>query len=317
METLKHPEIDLVYLWVDGSDPRWFERRSRFVKELTGNTEADSRGRYTNNDELKFALRSVERHVPWIGKIFIVTDDQQPDWLDTAHPKINITDIKDILPERAYPCFNSNVIEHYLYKIPRLSERFLYSNDDMFFNADLKTDFFFGTDGYPVVRLKKAPFGRWYNKIRNLIGKKPGEYRHIIFEALSVVREKYGKYYPGVPHHNIDAYTKTDYRIAVEEVFKKEVSASAKNRIRSFNDVQRFAFSLYALAIGHAHLQYVGRKTSLRNQLYKGRFKERMHTYKPKLFCMNDNQKAKDEDRLSAKAFLEDHFPVKSSFEKK
>ncbi len=308
-------DVDLVYLWVDGSDPEWFRRRSQFVQEESPKTEANSKGRYTNNDELKYALRSVEKHVPWVRKIFIVTDNQKPDWLNTEHSKIRLLDIKDILPEEAYPCFNSNVIEYYLYRIPQLSEYFMYSNDDMFFNANLPAAFFFGEDGYPIVRLKREPFGRGYNKMRNWIGKKPGLYRHIIFAALSAIQDKYGKYYPGVPHHNIDAYRKSDYKTAVEEVFKKEILESRRNHIRSRNDVQRFAFSLYALAVGHAHLQYVGRRTALRNQLYRGRFKERLEKYSPKLFCMNDNQKASDEDRARASAFLEAHFPKKSAFE--
>src|SRR5690606_41063299 len=66
-------------------------------------------------------------------------------------------------------------------------------------------------------------------------------------------------YFSGVPHHNIDAYRKSDFREAVEVVFAKEVEIAKSNRLRAFSDLQRTAFSLYALSIGHAHLKYVGR----------------------------------------------------------
>ena len=68
-------DIDLVYLWVDGSDPRWLEKKIRFTGAVSDNSEVNNKGRYMNNDELRYSLRSVERYLPWIRKIFIVTDD--------------------------------------------------------------------------------------------------------------------------------------------------------------------------------------------------------------------------------------------------
>ncbi|WP_367891009.1 hypothetical protein [uncultured Dialister sp.] len=51
------------------------------------------------------------------------------------------------------PCFNSSVIEAYIWRIPSLSEHFLYGNDDMFFYKPLSPDFFF-TQGKPIAHLK-------------------------------------------------------------------------------------------------------------------------------------------------------------------
>ena len=116
--------IDLVYLWVDGNDPKWLKKRSLLFKEIGRNISTNFNGRYANNDELKFSLRSVERYAPWIRKIFIVTDDQTPEWLDIKNPKIKIIDHKEILPDESLPCFNASVIEHFLHKIPNLSEYF-------------------------------------------------------------------------------------------------------------------------------------------------------------------------------------------------
>ena len=67
-------KVDLVYLWVDGSDPVWQAKRQSVVG-YEGNTSADCKGRYADNGELKYSLRSVELYAPWIRKIFIVTDN--------------------------------------------------------------------------------------------------------------------------------------------------------------------------------------------------------------------------------------------------
>lgn len=313
-------EIDLVYLWVDGNDPKWRAKKSTFTGVVSDNSETNSKGRYANNDELRYSLRSAEKHAPWIRRIFIVTDDQKPEWLDTAHPKIRLIDHKDILPPEALPCFNSSVIEYFLHRIPDLSEHFLFANDDMFFNADLSPDFFFKEDGFPVVRLKKKPFGKWYPRLKaalkTLVGKKLGQYAKKLMDSALAVEKKFGKYYSGVPHHNIDAYRKSDYRTAVEEVFEEQVKNSQSHRVRTFGDLHRSAFSYYALAIGHGHLKYVGRKEASRILVYKHDFMQYIQRHQPLLFCLNDNQHVTDADRNKIKPFLETLFPDKSGFEK-
>ncbi len=309
--------IDLVYLWVDGNDPVWAAKKAQITGGVVDtNPENDAKGRYTNNDELKYALRSAEKHAPWIRKIFIITDNQQPDWLDTNHPKVEIIDHKDILPAAALPCFNSSVIEYFLYKVPGLAEHFLFSNDDMFFNKDVSPDFFFGPEGYPIVRLKKKFLGRWNSSLKNLVGKKLGQYAQMVVDSAQKVAELTGKYYSAVPHHNIDSYRKSDYKEAVEKVFAKEVNASQGHHVRTFGDLHRSAFGYFALGTNKAHLQYVERTDTIRILVYSHDFKARLETYSPTLFCLNDNQKSTDEHRKAIAPFLEEIFPDKSSFEK-
>jgi hypothetical protein len=38
--------------------------------------------------ELRYSLRSVEKHAPWVRNIFIVTNGQIPYWLNLALPRI-------------------------------------------------------------------------------------------------------------------------------------------------------------------------------------------------------------------------------------
>ena len=308
--------IDLVYLWVDGNDPQWQTKRNAFVKTADGKTEETCKGRYADNDELKYSLRSAEKHIPWIRRIFIVTDSQTPGWLDVSNPKVKIIDHKDILPQASLPCFNASVIEYFLYKIPDLAEQFLYANDDMFFNADLQPDFFYAKDGFPVVRLKKYPFDNLIYHIRHLIGKKPGYYRTAIYEAALLVKNIFRKYYSGAPHHNVDAYKKSDYKKAIEDVFKAQVEISFSNHTRTKGELQRSAILYYVLAIGHGHLKHVNNRESLRIPAQVDDFMKKLLSRKPKLFCLNDSQRVSDEDRKRIKPFLEELFPEKSTFEK-
>ena len=72
--------------------------------------------------------------------------DNQILLLDVNHPKIKIVDHTELLPKEILPTFNSSVLDYFIYKIPDLSEHFLYANDDMFINADLSPSFFFNEE---------------------------------------------------------------------------------------------------------------------------------------------------------------------------
>ena len=155
--------IDVVYLWCDGSDPLFSDRKkARLIEQgLTWNENNLGSIRYFDNSELKYSLRSVSRYLPWINHIFIVTDGQRPVWL-RDNPKLTIVDHREIIPAELLPTFNSVTIEMYLHKIPNLSEKFLFFNDDMFINASLNPDFFFQNEK-PVVRLIRD-HDRWQFK---------------------------------------------------------------------------------------------------------------------------------------------------------
>ena len=148
-------KIDLVYLWVNDKDEEWQGKRRFWANKLgVVSSEENSDCRYSNNDELKYSLRSAEMYAPWINRIFIVTDNQVPEWLDTNHPKIKIIDHKDIMPENCLPCFNSAAIEVCIDNIPDLSEYFLYANDDMLFASPVEPDYFIDKNNNPIVTLR-------------------------------------------------------------------------------------------------------------------------------------------------------------------
>ncbi len=142
--------VDLVYTWVDGSDPAWDETRAERLADVTGmaaTPESSGRARFEDRDELRHSLRSVHLFAPWVRTIHVVTAGQTPPWLDTSHPRIRMVDHREILPADALPSFNSQAIETGLHRIPGLSEHFVYLNDDMFLGRPVAPELFFDPAG--------------------------------------------------------------------------------------------------------------------------------------------------------------------------
>lgn len=139
--------VDVVFTWVDGADPVWQRKRASEV-HLPYHEEAANESRYRNRDELKYAVRSIQMYAPWVRKIFVVTDDQRPSWLDTNVPGLELIDHRDIFTDTsALPTFNSHAIETQLHHIDGLSDHFLYFNDDMMLGSEVTPQTFFHANG--------------------------------------------------------------------------------------------------------------------------------------------------------------------------
>lgn len=143
--------IDVVYTWVDGADRDW-QLRKNAALEANGqeplNAVAANASRYVSRDELRYSLRSLVANVPWVRRIFLVTDDQIPAWLDPHDPMVTVVPHRQIFGDTGtLPTFNSHAIESRLHRIPGLAEHLIYVNDDMFFGRPLLPTAFFHANG--------------------------------------------------------------------------------------------------------------------------------------------------------------------------
>lgn len=139
-------KIDFVIDWVDGSDEEWNSIRNRY-----NNNGGDTRDvRFRDWDLLPYWFRSVEKNAPWVNKIYFVTFGHIPEWLNINHPKIQIINHKDYIPNNFLPTFNSNAIELLINRIPNLSENFVFFNDDFYINDEVKPSDFFDNNGMPL-----------------------------------------------------------------------------------------------------------------------------------------------------------------------
>ncbi|XP_028409646.1 N-acetylglucosamine-1-phosphotransferase subunits alpha/beta-like [Dendronephthya gigantea] len=103
-----------------------------------------SASRFADNQELRYSLRSIEKFAPWVRQIFIVTNGQIPNWLNLDNPRIKIITHAEIFTNQSHlPTFSSPAIESHLHKIPGLSKKFIYLNDDVMFGAEVWPDDFY------------------------------------------------------------------------------------------------------------------------------------------------------------------------------
>lgn len=142
-------EVDVVLTYVDSTDLAW---QKSFAQHKIA--EHDTKvSYYRQTGLLKYVLRGIAKHMPWIRKIFLVvaSDAQVPNWIDRQ--VVTVITHEKIIPSALLPTFNSTTIELFLWKIPDLAEHFIYFNDDMFAVNKLAIDNFFSADGKPFVQL--------------------------------------------------------------------------------------------------------------------------------------------------------------------
>ncbi|KAJ8250020.1 hypothetical protein COCON_G00232360 [Conger conger] len=103
-----------------------------------------SASRFEDNEELRYSLRSVERHAPWVRHVFIVTNGQIPSWLNLDNPRVTVVTHHEIFQNESHlPTFSSPAIETHIHRIPGLSQKFIYLNDDVMFGKDVWPDDFY------------------------------------------------------------------------------------------------------------------------------------------------------------------------------
>ena len=154
-EKTAYPDIDVVYTWVNGSDPVWLKKKTywsnlginKSVNDTNKADESSSANRYRDNNELKYSIRSIERYAPWIRNIYLVTDNQIPNWLNLENDRLIMVTHSDIFPNKSHlPVFSSPAIESHLHRIQGISKKFIYFNDDVFLGARVLPDDFFALD---------------------------------------------------------------------------------------------------------------------------------------------------------------------------
>lgn len=152
--------IDVVYTWVNGSDPKWLTKKdywaSKYFPVEEKNTTLESNGtsdvfasnRYRDSDELRYSIRSLVKFAPWVRHIYLVTDNQIPSWLSMETDKLTVVSHEEIFANKSHlPVFSSPAIEANIHRIQGLSEYFIYFNDDVFLGAPVLPEDFMTIGG--------------------------------------------------------------------------------------------------------------------------------------------------------------------------
>ena len=186
--------IDAVLPWVDGNDPVLAAKRAPYVSgDVLTNQAVGGSGRYASVGEIRYCVASLLRFAPFIRKIFIVTDGQDPGlgpMLRAHFPEregdVVIVDHRVIFRGRedALPTFNSNSIDTLIWNIPDLSEQFIYLNDDfMLIRPTTPDDYFRGEK--VVCYAERYP--AWFERLLRWL--RPGRigYKSAMLRALELM----------------------------------------------------------------------------------------------------------------------------------
>ncbi|MFJ4091815.1 stealth conserved region 3 domain-containing protein [Kitasatospora sp. NPDC089913] len=320
--------VDAVITWVDDTDPAWQRRRDTARAGLArtaapvapedgdaaSGIAGDADQRFRNRDELRYCLRALAAHAPWIRHVHLVTDDQTPPWLDTDRPGLTVVPHRDLFAGTdAGPVFNSHAIESRLHLIPGLAEHFLYINDDVFLGRTVAPEDFFLGNGLPLC----FPDDRIIP---------PGDARSddsIYVAALKNTRAALtastGKTYPRTLKHAPHPLRRSVMAESAER-FAAELRATVRSPFRAGTDLAPVTLAAY---YAHATARAVD------GHLYGGYFVTDSHEDLARLadlheerwadyFCLADGIR----DRISPQAqhdaltgFLSEYFPVPSPFE--
>lgn len=311
--------IDIVYTWVDGSDPVWLEKKLRTEGKLAelDRVVSDS-ARFKCRGELRFSLRSVFAYASWVNKIYIVTDSQVPKWFVPTSDKVRIVDHSEIIPKRFLPTFNSHVIEAHLHNIPDLSEHYIYFNDDIMLTREISPEHFFAGNGNAHLFITNSftpvgpqnpydtPTQKAAKNVRALIEKQFNRYIYFNFAHT---------FHPQLKSTNIDIY----------KLWQNRIEEFLKNRFRGDNDLA-FATYLapnYTYLSGKADLRrtscmYFNIRSAAAKRHYQVLLRRKNTAIAPYSMCLNDVQTVGEKDKhreLEEILFLQEYFPNSCPFE--
>ena len=283
-KTSQETDVDIVYTWVNMNDSKWLKKKMKY----TG-IKPDKK-RYQQHDEIYFSLETVRIFIPYIRNIFIVTDNQKlikskihKDILK----KIIMIDHTDIIDKKYLPTFNSNTIEAFLWKIPNLSENFIYSNDDTFFGNFLYFNHIYNNRNVPYTYLRKT--NRDITQLKDIPDDQP--WLHWARNSHILLKELFGQPPMLRPIHMATFWNKTACKTAIKLIGKKRLRDQF-SMVRNNKNIQwPIIYQVTGIVLG---LQILG---NINNEMLLMKFDDKesatesskeLFEKKPILFAIND-----------------------------
>ena len=218
--------IDYVVPMVFHDDVEW---QSSFIKRNRVFDESNPYEfvRYRSWGTEHLLIQCIKKFMPFVDRIFVILamESQKQDWMDEEG--VNIVYHKDFMPDEFLPTFNSRAIELYMYKIPGLSERFIYGNDDMFPVSELKeTDFFEGM--VPCLHYTERPFPD-----------DPNDFHFAARNGLNFIASQFGKHYTDTwlkGGHSLTPMLKSTWeRLWENNYFKMKRTITPFRQVKNYN----------------------------------------------------------------------------------
>jgi hypothetical protein len=308
--------IDVVYTWVDDAWPGYLDLLRQHAStrhDLNPNRTRD------NLQLLRYSLRSLACFLPWARRVYLVTcRPQVPSWLNRS--AVTLVHHDELMPAAQLPTFNSFAIVSNLHRLPGLSRRFIYVEDDRLFGQAVEHADFFDAAGrirvHEAIRgtpgagageaANTSPWNLALAYSNALLDERfgPRPRRQLKFAPLAVDRESWGEMIEAWP----EAFART-----------------AASRFRAGGNVApEHLYPYFLLETGRA--VRVPRLTMLRHAWYQplnnvapmqAAGMARLRWFAPKFACLNDNFGARPAPGVvsAVKRALERWFPAPSRFE--
>jgi len=309
--------IDVVYTWVDDTWPGYHALLTRCARDrhdLNPNRYRD------NVDILKYNLRALDRYAPWIDRVFLVTcRPQVPRWLDTT--MIRVVHHDQIMDPADLPTFNSFAIVANLHRIPDLSARFLYLEDDRLFGSRVECRDVFDPDGRPRVFLTsrgtRLPGDRYHERL--------SPWNRAVAYSNFLLDERYGAKPRRMVSHGPLAVDVDSWR-AMIETWEDAFRRTSASRFRATENIApEYLYPHFLLEerrgveASRAAVRTDTAYHPLNNiYLFQRVGLARLRWQHPKFFCLNDDFGQHPNPRVVGLVTreLERWFPDKSRFEK-
>lgn len=328
-------EIDFVVTWVDMNDPKWKKDFATYSGKIDNSKNEVSEARFRDYGFLKYWFRGIEKFAPWVRKVHFVTCGQHPEWLNINHPKLQLVNHSDYIPNQYLPCFNSSLIEIYLHKIPGLAEHFVYFNDDFFIINNITEERFF-KNGLPndiAAFRTNLGLSLWSKCLKNNIRviNQHFDKKEVMkrdhdkwFDPsygsrgrLTKLLSGYDKFVTLRTPHNAQPYLKRTF----EDVWKhaeKELTGMSVHRFRSPEDYTQELFRTWQICKSDFNSYNTYKDTKMFPLLFKTeKAVKAIREQSYSLVCINDNEHIVNFEKTmqSVNDAFESILPEKSSFE--
>lgn len=309
--------VDVVYMWVDGADPSWRARRDEALIARGQQPQLSvAASRFRDHGELRYSFRSLERFAPWVRHVYLVTDQQRPDWLVAEHPRLTVVDHRDIFTDPSVlPTFNSHAIGSQLHHIEGLSEHYLVMNDDVLFGRPVVPQLFFDANGVAKFFLSRATLPAGPPTVDDLPHEAARKH------ARALVTSRYGHTPTQAFKHTAIAQVRS-LNHELEERYAEAFARTASHQFRSVDDLETVSWL-------HNYAGFFERRTrpgAIRYDYFNiveraalDRLEHRLAGQSVDCLCVNDADEGDvdEEERVSRLlAFFEHLLPEPSSFER-
>lgn len=255
------------------------------------------------DNDMRFSMRSVCKHMPWFRRAYVVVDDKAllPKWLITDSNRIHIVEHTEIIPKKYLPTYNSHVVDSFLHRIPGLAPHFIVFDQDMYVGKPTPYADFFTPQGVPINRHYPGP-------TRHGLGATDNMYIQVFQHAIRKYNLDNTRF-----QHSALPYT-IQLLKAYARKYSKELATSAMNRFRTPTDFNLLRFTTaFTSTSGQADKRTTGPTIDYFTESPDVHGVRRILSTHPQFFCIN-NTSPKHQHTYKTLSTL---FPERGLFESK